>query len=254
MRRVDSPRPPFNTTAMGTAYKHWKVMPHGPFEQLESNLWRVEGSLPGHALKRVMTVARRSDGGLVVHSAIALDEECMARLDHEGPVAFLVIPNRFHRLDARVYKDRYPNAKVVCPRSAVRAVAKVVPVDHTFDAYPSDPDVALQHLSGTQDREGVLIVRHQSRVTLVFNDAIFNAPHVPGFEGFVLRYVTQSTGAPRVSRIARLFLVKDRRAFAKGLADLAKTPGLVRIVVSHHEVIGERPDAVLATIAAAQGA
>lgn len=237
---------------MGRAYKHWKVLPHGPLEQLEPNLWRVEGSLPGHPLKRVMTVARRSDGGLVVHSAIALDDASMTRLEREGPIAFLIVPNRFHRLDARIYKDRYPDAKVVCPRSAANAVAKVVPLDGTFDAYPLDADVMLRHLPGTNDREGVLIVKHGGGVTLVFNDVLFNTPHAAGFEGFILRYVTQSTGGPRVSRIARLFLVKDRRTFGEGLAELAKMPSLTRIIVSHHEVIDEEPGAVLARIAEAQ--
>ena len=56
----------------------------------------------------------------------------MTRLEREGPIAFLIVPNRFHRPDARIYKDRYPDAKVVCPRSAANVVAKVVPLDGTF--------------------------------------------------------------------------------------------------------------------------
>ncbi len=60
---------------MSTA--EWRVLAHGPAEPLAENLWRVEGALPGMSLRRVMTVAKRTDGRLVVHSAIALEEGAM---------------------------------------------------------------------------------------------------------------------------------------------------------------------------------
>ena len=85
--------------------------------------------------------------------------------------------------------------------------------------------------------------------TLVFTDAVFNMPHVPGFQGFVLRNITQSSGGPRVSRIARMFLIKDKRAFASHLERLA-TPDLTRIIVAHHEIISNEPARTLQKLAA----
>lgn len=232
----------------------WRVLAHDPIESLEPNLWRVEGSLPGMPLRRVMTVARRSDGKLVIHNAIALEPAPMAALEATGEPAFLVVPNGYHRLDAPAFRRRYPSIRVVCPAGARKRVEAVVPVDLDYDQYPADPDVTVRHVAGTKDAEGVMIVRHGERSTVVLNDLLFNMPHVPGFTGWVFKHVTQSSGGPRVSRVARWFLVADRQAFADDLRRLADTPGLCRVIVSHHQVITDEPAAVLRRVAATIGA
>ena len=60
---------------MATAHQEWTVLDHRPIQRLEENLWCVTGSLPGMALKRVMTLVRLDDGRIVIHSAVALDSE-----------------------------------------------------------------------------------------------------------------------------------------------------------------------------------
>lgn len=219
---------------MPKAHQTWTVLPHQPIERLEDDLWRVEGSLPGIPLRRVMTIARRGDGRLVIHNAIALDAAAMAELDAWGEVGFILVPNGFHRLDARVFKERYPKAAVLCPRGSREKVEEVVAVDGAYDDFPADPGVRLETLDGVGAAEGVMIVESPGgRVTLVFNDAVFNMPHGTGFSGLVFRYLTQSTGGPRISRLVKLFVIKDRRAFRDHLARLAALPGLYRMIVSH---------------------
>src|SRR5688500_14318601 len=100
------PKPPDTT---------WRVLPHGPLQQLAENLWCVLGSLPNMSLKRMMTIARRSDGGLLLHSAIALDEPTQRQLEALGPPTHLIVPNAVHRLDAPAYKARYPALRVFTP-------------------------------------------------------------------------------------------------------------------------------------------
>jgi hypothetical protein len=89
-------------------------------------------------------------------------------------------------------------------------------------------------------------------VSLVFADAVFNMPHLPGFHGFVLRHITGSSGGPRVSRVARLLLIKDKAAFAAHLERLA-TPDLQRVIVAHHQTISDDPAATVRRIAASVG-
>jgi hypothetical protein len=48
----------------------WRVLPYRPLAQLSERVWRLEGDLEGMPMKRVMTIARRADGELVVHNAI----------------------------------------------------------------------------------------------------------------------------------------------------------------------------------------
>ncbi|HEY0137672.1 MAG TPA: hypothetical protein VGB85_26485, partial [Nannocystis sp.] len=127
---------------MAKAHDTWKVLPHRPIEVVAENLWRVEGKLEGMPLKRVMTIARRSDGDLVIHNAMALDDASMARIDEWGRVAWIIVPNGYHRLDARVFKDRYQAARVLCPRGGRAKVEEVVPVEGAYEDFTVDPDVA----------------------------------------------------------------------------------------------------------------
>jgi len=226
----------------------WTVLPHRPIESLESNLWRVSGSLPGKIpLRRVMTIARLARGGLVVHSPIALDAASMTALDSFGEVAFIVVPNAQHRLDASSYAVRYPRARVLAPHGARAKIEKLVPV-HGELGELGDLDVTLDHVAGTNDREALMIVRSGDRTSLVFTDTVFNMPHQGGVFGWVLKHVTQSSGGPKVSRIGRLFMIDDPAAFAAQLEILATQP-LVRVIVSHHDVIVDDPAGALRRIA-----
>jgi hypothetical protein len=73
---------------MPKANSDWKVLQHGPLTHLSENLWWVQGSLPRMSLKRVMTIVRLNDGGLLIHNAIALDDPAMRELEAWGRPAF----------------------------------------------------------------------------------------------------------------------------------------------------------------------
>lgn len=225
------------------------MLSHGGIEKLTENLWRVEGTLPNMALKRVMTIAKRRDGRLVVHNAIALDEAAMKEIEAWGKPAFLIVPNGYHRLDAKAFAARYPAMQILCPKGARAKVEEVVKVSGSYEDFPSDPDVALEYVDGVKGAEGVMRVKSADGTTLVLNDVVFNMPHMPGFAGFVMRMLG-SSGGPRVTRIAKMFLVKDRRACKESLEKLAATPDLRRVVVSHHQTIASAPADALRAAAA----
>lgn len=124
----------------------------------------------------------REERHLLLHSVIALTEEVMRNkgvmmyqylthneqlqgmkeLDSLGKVKYILVPSPFHRLDALVYKQRYPEAKVIwcvqyrthfkecnyslghiydSPRSITKRVAQAVPVDAAVE------DIFGQNLS-----------------------------------------------------------------------------------------------------------
>ena len=236
---------------MAKVNNDWRVLRHGPIEKLDNNIWCVTGSLPGMSLKRVMTLVRLDDGRLVIHSAVALDEGAMAEIEAWGRPAILLVPNAYHRLDAPAYLARYPDLEVYCPRGSRKKVEEVVRVQSSYDDFPENPTIALDHLDGVRNVEGVMKVRSSSGSTLVFNDAVFNMPHGRGVPGFIFRHITGSTGGPRVTRLFRMMAVKDKAAFRDNLQRLAGTPELKRIIVSHHEPITDRPAEILHQIAAA---
>lgn len=234
---------------MAKAHATWTVLSHGPVEEIADGVWRVEGALPKMAMRRVMTIARMASGGLVVHGPIALDEAAMRKVDALGDVAFIVVPNGYHRLDAPAYAARYPKARVLCPRGARERVAEVVAAAGDYGDLPADARVRLEHLDGVGDAEGAMIVTSDDGATVVLNDVVFNMPHLDGFAGLVLRAIG-SSGGPRITRVARMLVVKDKAALRAHLERLAATPRLQRVVVSHHQMIDVAPAETLARVAA----
>lgn len=219
------------------AHQTWTILPHGPIEPLAENLWIVTGSLPGMSLKRNMVAVRLADGSLALHNPIALEDEAMQRLDAWGTPSLLVAPNKWHRLDAKVFKDRYPSARVIAPGGSRKAVEEVVPVDLTYDEYRSeDPTLRFEALAGLEDVEGAMIVRSSDGVTVVLNDVVFNMDRKKDLLGFLFTTALGSAPGPRVSRLSKLMLVKDRKALRADLERLAMLEGLVRVSVAHEKV------------------
>lgn len=229
----------------------WRVLRHGPIERLEENLWCVTGTLQGMSLKRVMTVVKLDDGEIVIHSAVALNDDSMAEIEAWGRPAILLVPNAYHRLDAPAYLKRYPDLKIYCPKGSRAKIEEVVRVDADYDELESDSSLTIEHLAGVRKVEGVLTVHSKTGTTVVFNDAVFNMPHGRGVPGFIFRHITGSTGGPRVTRLFRVMAVKDKAALRDHLERLADTPDLKRIIVSHHEPITDQPAEILAGVAAA---
>lgn len=232
---------------MAKAHNEWTVLEHEAPRRLEENLWRVVGELPKMELKRQMCIARRADGRLVIHSAIALSADEMRELESWGEPAFLIVPNGWHRLDAPAYKARYPQIKVYCPAGARKHVEQVVAVDGSYDDFPNDEMVQIEHLEGVKEREGVMQVHSTAGTTLVFNDALFNQPHLPGFFGLVMRLMG-STGDARVTRIGKLLMVSNKRALRAHLLRLARSD-VKRIVPGHGDVIDADAAGVLRGVA-----
>jgi hypothetical protein len=223
----------------------WTVYPHGPIEKLEDNLWRVEQILPGTPITRTLVVVRLADGRLVIHNGIALGDAEMKELEAFGRPAFLIVPNAGHRLDARIYKDRYPDLVVVAPPGARAKVEEVVKVD-TSEPDFGDPNLRYEVLEGTAGREGVLSVRTPAGVTLVMNDVISNMRRPKGFKGVMVAMFGFTGPVPKVSPLPRMLLVKDKKALRAHLERLAATEGLARLIVAHGALVERPADAIRA--------
>lgn len=230
---------------MATAFTKWTVLPHKPLEKHSDVLWSVEGTMPDGNTRRVMTLAKRADGKIVVHNAIALEEPFMQELEAWGTPSYLVVPNAYHRMDARIWKDRYPSITVVCPEGAQNAVGKVVAPERVYGPSVSDEQVQLEHLDGVKAQEGVMLVHSKTGTTVVFNDAVMNMPKV----GFPMGVILAPTGRPAVPRVVRWLVMKDRKALVKNLERLAETPKLERMIVSHGKAITDDPAGTLHGVA-----
>lgn len=219
--------------------KEWKVLPHGPVKQLDDRILTVEGEIqmPLAKFPRRMTVVGLSRNRSAVFSAMALKEADMRRIEELGEPSFLIVPNGHHRLDARPWKDGYPNIKVLCPPGAKESVSEAVPVDSTEDIL-DDKDVDFVVVDGTGEGEAALVVRRKSGTTLVVNDVIANIRHPHGLgTKIVVRVFGFGAKGPQVPRVVKRVMIDDKREFAEQLREWSEIPDLRRIIPSHGEIV-----------------
>jgi hypothetical protein len=161
---------------------------------------------------------------------------------------YLIVPGDAHRVDAKVFKQRYPAILVIAPEGARARVEKAVPVDAvTVDFH--DPDVNLQSVAGTGGHEAALRVRRASGITLILNDLIGNLRRRGGFEGWLLHIMGFGNDNPQIATAAKLMMIENKARLREQLLLWADEPDLKRILVSHGEPI-ENPGPVLRDLAA----
>jgi len=217
---------------MAVGHKTWTVLSHQPIEVLTPNVWRVEGRLNA-SNTRVMTLIRLRDGRILIHNAVALDEPSMARIDGWGEVSTILVPNRFHRMDAHIMRTRYPRAKVFAPSGALAPAAKATAIDGAYSDVPTDDTVYVRDLDGIRKREGVVVARSPDGATAVFCDTLLNLPQLKGLMGMMLH----PTGTLSVPRPTSLLFAKDRGALRADLERIASEEGLVRVIPGHGAVV-----------------
>jgi hypothetical protein len=236
---------------MAKPFSQWTVLPHGRLQQIDENVLTVTGVLrmpPMGEVERRMTVVRLGSGLLVVYSAIALDEDEMQALEDFGAPAFLIVPNDIHRMDAAIWKERYPALHVIAPAGARAKVGEVVHVDASEVDF-GDPHVRFVTVPGTGAREAALVVDTLSGTTLILNDLIFDLRNRPGFMGWLFKKIGMTGDAPHMPKLIERRQVKNKEALSMQLERWADLPRLRRIVISHGEIIARDAAGVLRRVA-----
>ena len=234
---------------MAKLHDEWKVLPHGPLQEVAPGLLTVVGQIPmplGNFPRR-MTVVGLSGARTAIWSPIALGEAEMARIERLGPPAFLIIPNPAHRLDARPYRARYPQAKVLTAPNAVKRVEEAVPVDDSNADLGEG--IELMTVAGVDQLELAMLVRRGDAITLITNDIIGNVANPVGPGAWIMSRLMGFGPTPRIPRVARRMFIKDSSALAGQLRDWAGMAGLQRLIPSHGEIIDVEPAAVLLRLA-----
>jgi hypothetical protein len=155
--------------------------PLGVPKAVAPDLWIVDGPeiLFGYLGIRLpfptrMTVVR-IDGGLWLHSPIALTDPLCEALAVLGPVRFLIAPNTLHYWWIADWKRRFPDAVVHAVPGLAERAKRPVPIDHVLGDQPP-PDWA-----GTIDQAVVLgsllnevAFFHRPSRSLILTDLIEN--------------------------------------------------------------------------------
>ena len=156
----------------------------------------------------------------------------MKELEAWGTPAFLIVPNAGHRMDARIWKKRYPALTVIAPPAARAKVEPIVAVDRT-DGDLGDPGVTLTFPACAAGREALMTVKHaDGRTTIIINDLVMNSRHGRGFSGFMFKLLGFTSNGPQVSLPSRL----AARQGQAGLEDAAPAARRHAEAVPRHRV------------------
>ncbi|NJM61197.1 MAG: hypothetical protein HC849_14875 [Oscillatoriales cyanobacterium RU_3_3] len=220
------------------------VSHHSAIEALAPNLWHVSGTLPSATMvPREMVLYKLTDGSLLIHSAIALNEAEMAKLESLGTPKIAIVPNRIHRFDAGIYKQRYPQLIVVCPAAAKPYVEEVVAVDGTAEEILPEFGIICHEPAGIRPQELVYELSLPNGKALVFTDILFNLnksyfqENLPTGK-FLFQWLGTSaigsSGFFGITGLGRQFFMTDRDAYRQWLESLADSiPDLQVISVAH---------------------
>lgn len=230
---------PHQRRGNGNEWQSHVLTHHGPIEELAPNLWHVSASpVNGTLPPREMVLYRLTDSTLLIHSAIALDEQGMAQLESLGTPEILVVPNRIHRTDAAVYKQRYPKLLVVCPAAAKQYVEEVVQVDAIAEEVLPAYGIVCHEPSGIRPLELVYELPLPTGKALVFADILFNLT-----ESYLEQYVRSGrfifrwlgvSGYFGLTKAGEQFFMTDRDAYRQWLEELASRAQDVRVICVAH--------------------
>lgn len=191
-----------------------------------------------------MTLVRCGDGGLLVHSPVALDAEVATAVDALGPVRAIVAPSRTHDLWLAPWLERYPRAAALAPPELISARPDLgfrSPLDDA-SLLPLDAGLEAVAIEGAP-RVGEVVLIHRPSRTAIVADLVFNFPqHPDALSRFLVRLITGAR-QPAASRLYRM-LVRDRAAFERSL-DLLCARDFMRLVPGHGEMVTDDPRTAL---------
>jgi hypothetical protein len=231
-------------------FHEWTVLPHGKVSMIDDNVLTVTGQIrmPLMKLPRRMTVVRLSGSRLIVFSAIALDENEMVSLEEFGRPAFLIVPSDKHRLDALIWKKRYPQMQVITSQGSRAKVEKLVPVNTVTPDF-DDANVHFVTVPGTRGQESALVVHTSAGTTLVLNDIVGNICNATGIGGWLLGLAGFAGSKAQIPRVVKMAMIDDTNALRAQLLQWAEIESLKCILVSHGSPIEANPRETLRDLA-----
>ncbi len=213
--------------------------------QLASDLWVTERpqSFLGVQVGTRMTVARLADGGLFVHSPVALDADTRRDLDALGPVRLVVAPNRFHHLYVGPYGAAYPQARLLAAPGLPEKRCDLRFHGVLADAPAVVPGEVEQMVFAAMALMGEVVFWHRASRTLLLTDLAFNMRQTPSALTRTLLVLDGAWGRFAIGRLERL-LFRDRAA-ARATVDRILAWDFDRVVVAHGDVVERDGQAVV---------
>ena len=214
-----------------------------PFEVVvPDTIWVTERPVwfSGVRLRSRTTVVRLEGDALWVHSPCEPTDEVCAALDALGEVRWIVVPNRFHHLQAPATAARFRHAIVVGPKSVEARNRQVKPTMSADDpAYlRSLPELPAIPLAGVPFLDETVFF-HPPSGSLIGADLLMSACARDHWSWRMAARIWGRYERPKTPPDVRMF-TRASAAAAESIGRLRTLP-IKRILVAHSDPITDRP-------------
>ncbi|PRQ05822.1 hypothetical protein ENSA5_01420 [Enhygromyxa salina] len=215
--------------------------------EIAEDLWTAEAEIAvaGMPLATRMTVIRRPDGSLILHSPIDIDDALADELDALGPVTQLLAPSRFHHLYLLGAERRWPDAKLWGAPGLPDKRRDLIFDEVLGDATPAAlADTLDTRLFAGLPLASEVVVFHRRSKTLIVCDLVFNIHHS---RSRASRWYLRASGAWQRCAQTPLIraLIRDRSAARRSLERIFEWD-FERLIMAHGEIVERGARAVLA--------
>jgi hypothetical protein len=196
-------------------------------------------SLPlGLRLPTRCTVVRLSDGSVLLHSPVPIDDATAASIDALGEVRVIVAPSNIHHLFLTAAAKRYPAARVYAT-PALRKNVPGVPGTHLLDTSERGapfPGLASSFLAGVP-RIDETVFFHERSGSLLCTDMVFNITQPSTFGTKLFMTCVGCNGRFAQSRVWRVLSKNDALLASRSARVLDWS--FARVVMGHGDVLSD---------------
>ena len=188
-----------------------------------------------------------SDGLVIVSPPYRVASGVFDDLSQFGAVRALVASNAFHYLGLREWKARFPGAAMFAPAQSIARVERqsaLTGIRPLVEAAPITGS-GLELVDMPHYKTGEALVRIDTGRGLVWyvTDVIMNLPVLPKQPIFKLMFrLSRSGPGLRFNHIAPLFMVRDKAALHRWLADEFRKAPPRWLIATHGDVVDFEAD------------
>lgn len=204
---------------------------------LDDGLWVAEGPLSffGIQMGCRMTAIRLGDGSQLLVSPIRHSPVLQAAVEENGPVSWLLAPNKFHHLFIGEWAGALPDAKLALSPGLTAKRKDLAPAMVLGrDPAPWGEEIDVCPVDGIPMIEEWVFF-HRPTATLVLTDLAFHLDHDCAPSARFLGRVGGTFGKLAPTRLERL-MMRDKAALRASLQRILEWP-FDRVVMAHGSIV-----------------
>jgi len=206
----------------------------------EKQIWTAQYYVPGY-ISRSSGFLSRDKRLLLYGPGPSLIDILPPELSQTEPAPMALIPNAFHHMGVKAWRERYPQLITVAAPGALKRLQKkghrdIQPLDRLKKELPEN--ISVLEPVGLGYGEVWLRVQREGEVTWIVGDAFFNyARYSKKFKSRLTQKILQAAPGLKMSSVVKYFLIKNRKEYKDWLMTQLDQDRPTTLVPVHGEIL-----------------